>query len=82
MAETLHAAFPDRFAVSPKLRTLAESRQTAIYRPDVTLDPGVVAALSGGDRPSTGEQVRQRALEGRHPRPPRAQAVGGGPAGG
>ena len=64
VAETLHAAFPDRFAVSPKLRTLVESGQTAIYRPDFTLDPGVVATLSGGDRPSTGEQVRQRALEG------------------
>ena len=64
VAETLHAAFPDRFAVSPKLRTLVESGQTAIYRPDFTLDPGVVATLSGGDRPSTGEQVRHRALEG------------------
>ena len=64
VAERLHAAFPDRFAVSPKLRTLVESEQTAIYRPDFTLDPGVVAALSGGDRPSTREQVRQRALEG------------------
>ena len=64
VAETLHAAFPDRFAVSPKLRILVESGQTAIYRADFTLDPEVVAALSGGDRPSTAEQVRQRALEG------------------
>jgi 3-hydroxyacyl-CoA dehydrogenase len=64
VAETLHTAFPDRFAVSPKLRILAESGQTAIYRADFTLDPEVVAALSGGDHPSTAEQVRQRALEG------------------
>ena len=64
MAETLHAAFPDRFAVSPKLRILVESGQTAIYRADFSLDPEVVAALSGGDHPSTAEQVRQRALEG------------------
>ena len=64
VAETLHAAFPDRFAVSPKLRILVESGQTAIYRADFSLDPEVVAALSGGDHPSTAEQVRQRALEG------------------
>lgn len=33
-------------------------------RPDLTLDPEVVAALAGGDRPPTEDQVRQRALEG------------------
>jgi 3-hydroxyacyl-CoA dehydrogenase/enoyl-CoA hydratase/carnithine racemase len=64
VAETLHEAFPSRFGVSPKLRSLVESGKTAIYRPDFTLDPEVVAVLSGGGRPSTGEQVRQRALEG------------------
>jgi 3-hydroxyacyl-CoA dehydrogenase/enoyl-CoA hydratase/carnithine racemase len=64
VAETLHEAFPDRYAVSPKLRTLVESGKTGLYRPDLTLDPEVVATLSGGDHPSTGDQVRQRALEG------------------
>ena len=64
VTETLHAAFPDRFVVSPKLRELVGSGQTAIYRPDLTLDPEVVAALAGGHRPSTEDQVRQRALEG------------------
>ena len=64
VAETLHEAFPDRFAVSPNLRTLVESGKTGLYRPDFTLDPEVVAVLSGGDRPSTADQVRQRALEG------------------
>jgi hypothetical protein len=64
VTETLHAAFPDRFVVSPKLRELVGSGKTAIYRPDLTLDPEVVAALAGGDRPSTEDQVRQRALEG------------------
>jgi hypothetical protein len=63
-AETLHAAFPDRFAVSPKLRALVESGKAGTYRPDFTLDPEVVAALSGGDEPSTADQVRQRALAG------------------
>jgi 3-hydroxyacyl-CoA dehydrogenase/enoyl-CoA hydratase/carnithine racemase len=64
VAETLHEAFPDRFGVSPKLRALVESGQTSIYGPDFKLNPEVVAALSGGDRPSTEDQVRQRALEG------------------
>ena len=64
VAETLHEAFPDRYAVSPKLRTLVESGKTGLYRPDFTLDPEVVAVLSGGDRPSTADQIRQRALEG------------------
>ena len=64
VAETLHAAFPDRFAVSPKLRTLVESGKTAIYRPDFSIDPEVLAALSGGEQPSTADQVRQRALAG------------------
>ena len=64
VAETLHAAFPDRFAVSPKLRALVESGQTSLYRPDFSLDPEVAAALSGGDQPSTADQVRQRALAG------------------
>jgi 3-hydroxyacyl-CoA dehydrogenase/enoyl-CoA hydratase/carnithine racemase len=64
VAETLHEAFPDRYAVSPKLRALVESGKTGLYRPDFTLDPEVVAVLSGGDRPSTADQVRQRALEG------------------
>ena len=64
VAETLHAAFPERFAVSPKLRTLVESGKTAFYAPDFTIEPEVVAALSGGDRPSAADQVRQRALAG------------------
>jgi 3-hydroxyacyl-CoA dehydrogenase/enoyl-CoA hydratase/carnithine racemase len=64
VAETLHEAFPDRYAVSPKLRALVESGHTSLYRPDFTFDPEVVATLSGGDRPSTSDQVRQRALEG------------------
>ena len=63
VAETLHAAFPDRFSVSPKLRALVQAGKTVIYRPDFTMDEEVAAILSGGDHPSTPEQVRQRALE-------------------
>jgi 3-hydroxyacyl-CoA dehydrogenase len=63
VAETLAAAYPDRFAVSPKLRALVAAGKTSVYRPDFTVDEEVVALLSGGDRPSDAEQVRQRALE-------------------
>ncbi len=33
VAETLHEAFGDRFAVSPKLRALAESGKSSVYQP-------------------------------------------------
>jgi 3-hydroxyacyl-CoA dehydrogenase len=64
VAETLHEAFPERFAVSPKLRRLVESGKTTVYRPDLTIDPEVAELLSGGNRPSTADEVRQRALSG------------------
>jgi 3-hydroxyacyl-CoA dehydrogenase/enoyl-CoA hydratase/carnithine racemase len=64
VAETLHDAFGDRFAVSPKLRALAESGKSSVYLPDFSVDPGVIELLSGGDHPSTGPEVLLRALEG------------------
>ncbi|HYB49255.1 MAG TPA: 3-hydroxyacyl-CoA dehydrogenase NAD-binding domain-containing protein [Streptosporangiaceae bacterium] len=63
---TLAAAYPDRFAVSPKLQALVEAGQAAVYRPDFSVDPAVAAILAArgdGDRPSTAEQVRTRVLE-------------------
>jgi 3-hydroxyacyl-CoA dehydrogenase/enoyl-CoA hydratase/carnithine racemase len=67
VGETLAAAYPDRFAISPKLRALVEAGHTAIYRPDLTIDESVAVLLAGGDgahsRPSTAEEVRERALE-------------------
>ncbi len=63
VAETLAAAYPDRFKVSPKLRALVEAGRTAVYRPDSTVDESVAAILAGGDRPSSAEEVRERALE-------------------
>ena len=44
VAQTLHAAFGDRFAVSPKLRALAESGKASVYRPDFSVDPEVARA--------------------------------------
>ncbi len=63
VGETLHAAYPDRFAVSPKLSALVAAGKTALYRPDFTVDESVAALLAGGNRPSTAEEVRERALE-------------------
>jgi 3-hydroxyacyl-CoA dehydrogenase len=67
VGETLAAAYPGRFAVSSKLRALVAAGKTAIYRPDLSIDESVAALLAGGDgadsRPSTAEEVRERALE-------------------
>src|SRR6185437_7784687 len=48
VAQTLHEAFGDRFAVSPKLRALAESGKSSVYRPDFSVDPEVIELLGGG----------------------------------
>jgi 3-hydroxyacyl-CoA dehydrogenase/enoyl-CoA hydratase/carnithine racemase len=64
VAETLSAAFGDRFAVSRKLRALAESGKASVYLPDFSVDPEVIALLAGGSAPSTGAEVLARALEG------------------
>ena len=68
VAETLHDAFGDRFAVSPKLRALAESGKSSVYLPDFSVDPEVAELLGGGafpgTGPSTGSEVLERALEG------------------
>jgi 3-hydroxyacyl-CoA dehydrogenase/enoyl-CoA hydratase/carnithine racemase len=64
VAETLHGAYPDRFAVSPKLRALVESGKTSVYGPDFSVDPEVAKILIGGEHPSTPEQVLDRALAG------------------
>jgi 3-hydroxyacyl-CoA dehydrogenase/enoyl-CoA hydratase/carnithine racemase len=64
VAQTLHEAFPDRFAVSPKLRALVQAGKTAVYGPDLRVDPEVAALLSGGDHPLSAQEVLARALEG------------------
>ncbi len=64
VAETLAAAFGDRFAVSPKLRALAESGKSSVYGPDFSVDPEVIELLAGGSAPSAGPEVLARALEG------------------
>ncbi|MFI6174927.1 3-hydroxyacyl-CoA dehydrogenase NAD-binding domain-containing protein [Nonomuraea sp. NPDC051191] len=62
VAETLHAAFPDRFGVSENMAKLVASGKPGVYRPDFSLDPEAVALFAGGTSPSTAEQVRERVL--------------------
>ncbi|MFC4000971.1 3-hydroxyacyl-CoA dehydrogenase NAD-binding domain-containing protein [Prauserella oleivorans] len=66
VAETMHDAFPDRFAVSENLRRFVEAGKSAVWQWDSsgtpTVDPEVAALWRQGDAPSTAEQVRERAL--------------------
>jgi 3-hydroxyacyl-CoA dehydrogenase/enoyl-CoA hydratase/carnithine racemase len=67
VGESLHAAFGDRFPVSRNLRALVAAGRTGVYdwTPDgqTYVSDETQALLSVGDRPSTAEQVRQRALD-------------------
>jgi 3-hydroxyacyl-CoA dehydrogenase/enoyl-CoA hydratase/carnithine racemase len=66
VAETLHAAFGDRFPVSPNLQALVAAKRPGIYDWTPEGKPYVSdvtqALLSIGDQPSTAEQVRERAM--------------------
>ncbi|WP_446219210.1 3-hydroxyacyl-CoA dehydrogenase NAD-binding domain-containing protein [Micromonospora sp. IBHARD004] len=58
---TLHAAFPDRFAVSENLKRIADSGQPIVVEDQVNEE--VAKLLVVGDQPLTAEQVRQNALD-------------------
>lgn len=65
VTETLHAAFPQRFPVSENLGRVVTAGKTALYvteegRPRI--DPEIAALFAVGHRPSTADQVRERAL--------------------
>ncbi|GGK85427.1 3-hydroxyacyl-CoA dehydrogenase [Planomonospora parontospora subsp. parontospora] len=62
VAETLHAAFPDRFGVSENMAKLVAAGKPGVYGADFSLDPEAVTIFSGGASPSTAEQVRERVL--------------------
>ena len=66
VAGTLHEAFPDRYGVSANLDRLVEAGKSSVYVWDETgkpsVDPDIPAIMEFGDKPSTPEQIRQRAL--------------------
>lgn len=66
VAETMHAAFPDRYTVSENLRRLVEAGKTSVYTwgPDgkPSLDPEVAALMQVGSSPCTADELRSRAL--------------------
>ena len=63
VGETLRAAYPDRFGVSPKLRALVAAGQTAVYGPDFSVVPAV-AAMLGRRRPPVHPRAGARAGAG------------------
>ncbi|MCW2903443.1 MAG: 3-hydroxyacyl-CoA dehydrogenase NAD-binding protein [Streptosporangiaceae bacterium] len=63
VAETLQEAFPDRYQVSDRLRKFVASGRPGVYAPDFSIDPEAAELFSGGDRPATEDEVRQRAVE-------------------
>lgn len=64
VAGTLHAAYPDRFAVSANLGRVVEAGKRNLYTPGTQeLDPEVAAVFQTGDVVLTEEQVRDRALD-------------------
>ena len=66
VVENLHAAFGNRFPVSPNLRALVASEKPGIYDWTPEGEPYVsdetAKLFTVGNRPSTAEQVRERAL--------------------
>ncbi len=66
VAETLNAKFGDRFAVSENLKALVAAKRPGIYdwtpegKPYVS--EATKALFTVGDHPSTGDEVRIRAL--------------------
>ncbi|SDC73067.1 3-hydroxyacyl-CoA dehydrogenase [Geodermatophilus telluris] len=62
VAERMHEAFPDRFAVGEGLRRMVELGKTSVYSEPGVVDPDL-AGIDAGDSPLTGEQVRERAVE-------------------
>jgi len=62
VSETLHAAFPERFAASANLGRLVAAGRPGVYAMSGAVDASVRELFVCADRPSTGDQVRDRAL--------------------
>jgi 3-hydroxyacyl-CoA dehydrogenase/enoyl-CoA hydratase/carnithine racemase len=61
VAERMHEAFPDRFAVGEGLRRMVELGKTSVYSEPGVVDPDL-GGIDAGDAPQTEEQVRDRAV--------------------
>ncbi len=65
-AETLHQAFPDRYGISENQRRMVEAGKTTLLAWDGStprIADDVAELFVVGDSPSTGDEVRQRALD-------------------
>ncbi len=66
VAETLHEAFPERYYVSENLQRLVDAKKPGVWswneKGQPYLDDETRALLVQGDKPSTAEEVRDRAL--------------------
>jgi 3-hydroxyacyl-CoA dehydrogenase/enoyl-CoA hydratase/carnithine racemase len=66
VAETMHAAFGDRFGVSENMRRFVEAGKTAVWTWDAqgnqSVDPEVADLWKLGNQPLTADEVRDRAL--------------------
>jgi 3-hydroxyacyl-CoA dehydrogenase len=67
VAETMHAAYPDRFHSSANFARIVAAGKTAFHvtQPDGTrvIDPEILAMLEQGDSPQTEEQIRVRVAD-------------------
>jgi 3-hydroxyacyl-CoA dehydrogenase/enoyl-CoA hydratase/carnithine racemase len=62
VTETLHEAFPDRFAVSPNLARIVEAGKPVTDR-EGNVEPEAAALMRVGDHPVDPDEVRRRALD-------------------
>jgi 3-hydroxyacyl-CoA dehydrogenase/enoyl-CoA hydratase/carnithine racemase len=60
VAERMHEAFPDRFAVGEGLRKMVELGKSSVYSEPGVVDPDL-AGIDAGDSPQTEDEVRVRA---------------------
>jgi 3-hydroxyacyl-CoA dehydrogenase/enoyl-CoA hydratase/carnithine racemase len=60
VGETLHRAFPDRFADSPNLKKIVDAGLPLLV--DDEINPEVAKLVSGGSAPLTADEVREKAL--------------------
>ena len=67
VAETMHAAYPDRFSVSDNLARIVEAGQAGVYSWDDQgrpyIDDETQALIRQGDRPQDADALRTRALD-------------------